>query len=328
MLKEKYYKELVTTYDRLNGKSAKLGEEYSSIAGFEYQNENRYMIISRMDHVLHVCIFDSEVAFQQYYDEDSEIEKVDAPLRQNFILLNQADPDLMLDIEYELYQKAGINVENDVALIRSAKPGVLPWLIVEEEAMLVKEALLILELLLQQDTIPEFAFYQREYDQIAAKPFHVMKEMQLKRVEISSNAERLSFRRKGNWLVGTYYLPIPNSIDGAGRPCHSLVAIVVDEDKQEVITILESQPEDDPYLVFNEKMLDFMKESRVRPRTVSFFSEEDSRMMEALFAHQEVDIINSHQVELLNDAWFQIVDDIREELEEEYEEDQQNRTLH
>ncbi len=328
MMKEKYYKELVETYESLNTKAVKLGDDYSCVAGFDYQDAHRYMIISRIEHVLHVCIFSNETAFQQYYDEFDELEKVDAPLRQDFILLHQADPDLMFDQEYEIYQKAGINVNSDVALIRSAKPGVLPWMIVEEEALLVKEAMLILELLLELDMIPEFAFYERNYDQINIKPFHVLKEMQLKRIEISSNTERLSYQRKGNWLVGTYYLPVPNAIDEAGRPSHSLVAIVVDEDKQEVITILESQPKEDPYLVFNEQMLEYMKENQTRPRTVSFFAEEDSRMLESLFRHQEVEIANSLQLELLNDAWFQIVEDIREELEEEFEEDQQTRTLH
>lgn len=323
------YRKLVDRYIELDKRKSEVNEDDMSVIGFLYEGKTRYLMVTTLDHHIIVQLFLDANNFNQFeLESDVDVVKSDSMFRMNFIQIDMRSVDDMFDEEYDGYEKAGINMVGDVPIFRNFKSGYSIWVINDWDVQLIHTAFDMLNQLLAKGDLPAYAYFEEGNDGWQEAKFYVVEEALTNQVEISTSLEKLTHRKRGKWLIGSYYLPFPNMLAENMRPMHSLVCFVVDEDTEEIIHIFEAEDNKNPYISFNEQLYDFMKDSKKRPRSVAFYGEEDDDCFSSLFLHLDVEIENSSQIELLNDVWMGLEEEFLMNLEMAMDEQIEFKTLH
>lgn len=325
------YASLAKKFMDLYNSQFDLGEDDLSIIGFPYEGKTRFIVLTGKSDELLVQVF-SGAAQMNAFKENMEAHvgngKCDTVYRFDFVQMEMAEPEELYDEEYNSYVKAEINVEDNVPMFRNFKSGHAIWVIDEFDAELALAGLDIVAALASRGTLPHQTFCQFVDGELVESYFFEQNQVITNDIEVSSNTPKLSFRRSGKWIMGTYYMPLPSKLSDQLRPVHELVCIVMDEDTEEVLHIIEAEPNKDHFVSFNESLYNMMRERKKRPRSVAFYGADDFEAFVGLFQYLDVEIYESSNYELLNDVWMRMEDDFLATLEMAMEEDSENKTLH
>lgn len=331
VVRPKSYKELVHRYQSFHQHIDKINVEQPTVVGFLFQNVTRYAMVSVEEGTIVFHVFkniDDLHYFLESIEDLDDTMKADIIFRLNFLLIDQRNVEEMFDEEYDAYSKAKIEVHDTVPLFRNFTSGYAAWVINEADEALILAAFSLFEQLFKQGEIPDYGHYTLVDEEWKQNLFYVVDHALSPVMRATPALEKLTIRKRGKWLIGLYYLPIPNIVDQEERPVHPLICLIVDEDSEDVIHLFDVGENKDPYISFNEQLYDFMKTNKKRPRAVALYGDEDYDCFSSLFEHLDVAIEQSNQFDVLNQVWLALEEEFMTNLETAMDEELEHRTIH